>query len=169
MNFLNKVILILLFFFISTQKSFSEQTIRYANVDLIVQETKIGNLMLNKIKKIDQDNIEKLNSFEKEISLAENEIKMKKNIISEDEFNKEVNKLKSKISVFNEEKNLMVKKLNEIKKEQLKIFFDKINPIVQDYMNKNSIDMLLNSKNLFIGNKNLDLTKKLIEEINNKT
>ena len=33
-------------------------------------------------------------------------------------------------------------------------------------MKKNSIDILFNSKNIFIGNKKSDLTKELVEEIN---
>ena len=61
------------------------------------------------------------------------------------------------------------KKLNDTKKNELKIFFDKINPIVQNYMNENSIEILFNSNNIFIGNKDLDLTKKLIDEINSKS
>ena len=61
----------------------------------------------------------------------------------------------------------MVKNFNNIKKKELKILFDKINPIVQNYMDKNSIDIIFNSKNIYIGNKKSDLTKLLIEEINN--
>ena len=61
----------------------------------------------------------------------------------------------------------MVKNFNNIKKKELKILFDRINPIVQNYMDKNSIDIIFNSKNIYIGNKKSDLTKVLIEEINN--
>ncbi len=55
------------------------------------------------------------------------------------------------------------------KKKNFNFFFEKIKPIVQNYMNVNSIEMLFNSKNIFMGNKNSDLTKQLIDEINNKT
>ena len=47
-------------------------------------------------------------------------------------------------------------------------FFKTINPIIQNYMEINSIEIVLNSKNVLIGNKNSDLTKILIEEINSK-
>ena len=168
MKYLIKLVCKIFFFYLFIQNSYSDQNFKYVNIDLLVKETRVGSEMLSKINQIDQENIKKLNLFEEELRTLENEINMKKNIISEEEFNKEVSKLKSKLSIFNEEKNLLVKKLNDTKKNELKIFFDKINPIVQDYMNKNSIELLFNSKNLFIGNKKLDLTKKLIEEINNK-
>ena len=154
-----------IFFFLFIQNSYSDQNFKYVNIDLLVKETRVGSEMLSKINQIDQENIKKLNLFEEELRTLENEINMKKNIISEEEFNKEVSKLKSKLSIFNEEKNLLVKKLNDTKKNELKIFFDKINPIVQDYMNKNSIELLLIIK-LFI-NKKLDLTKEQLK-INNK-
>ena len=62
----------------------------------------------------------------------------------------------------------MVKNFNDIKKKELKIFFDIINPVVQNYMDEKSIDIILNSNNIYMGNKNSDLTKQLIDEINNK-
>ena len=123
--------------------------------------------MIIKINKIDETNIKKLNSFEEELKSIENEIKLKKNIISDQEFEKEINDLKKKIANFNKEKKLMVKNFNEIKKKELRLLFDIINPIVQNYMDKNSIDIIFNSNNIYIGNKKSDLTKQLIEEINN--
>ena len=36
-------------------------------------------------------------------------------------------------------------------------------------MKQNSIEIIFDKKNIFIGNNNLDITKILINEINNKT
>ena len=128
-------------------------------MDQVIKETKIGKKMIIKINKIDETNIKKLNSFEEELKSIENEIKLKKNIISDQEFEKEINDLKKKIANFNKEKKLMVKNFNEIKKKELRLLFDIINPIVQNYMDKNSIDIIFNSNNIYIGNKKSDLTK----------
>ena len=167
MNSLFKTSLIILIFFSIIQISKAEQILKYANMDQVIKETNIGNKMIKKINEIDQENIKKLSSYENELKNIENEIKLKKNIISEQEFEKEINDLKKKIADFNKEKNQMVKNFNNIKKKELKILFDIINPIVQNYMDKNSIDIILNSNNIYIGNKKSDLTNQLIEEINN--
>ncbi len=167
MNYLLKYLSVVIFSLFIFQPTNAEQILKYADMDRILKETNIGSVIINKINELDQKNIKKLNSFEKELKSIENEIKLKKNIISEIEFQKEINVLKKKMSDFNKEKNLMVKNLNDIKNKELKIFFDKINPIIQNYMNKNSIDILLNSNNIYIGNKKSDLTKQLIDEINN--
>ena len=168
MKFFFKIIIIFLFSLSVFQISKAEQILKYANIDQIIKETKIGNKMLKKINNLDQENIKKLNSYEEELKNIENEIKLKKNIISEQELEKEVNDLKKKIANFNKEKNLMVKNFNDIKKKELKIFFDMINPVVQNYMNEKSIDIFFNTNHIFMGNKNSDLTNQLIEEINNK-
>tara|TARA_Y100001970_G_scaffold274732_1_gene374955 strand:- start:329 stop:844 length:516 start_codon:yes stop_codon:yes gene_type:complete len=167
MKLLFKLLLIILLFLSIVQITKAEQILKYANMDQVIKETKIGNEMIIKINELDQENIKKLSSYEKELKSIENEIKLKKNIISEQEFEKEINDLKRKISDFNKEKNLMVKNFNNIKKKELKNLFDIINPIVQNYMDVNSIDIIFNSKNIYIGNKKSDLTKVLIEEINN--
>ena len=168
MNFFLKNILTFCIFILLIQPSYSEQKLKFVNIDLIIKETKIGSQMLDKINKLDQTNINRLNSFEAELKKLEKDIKLKKNILSDLQFEKEVNDLKIKIADYNKKKDLMVKKLNETKKKELQVFFEKINPIVQNYMNINSIEMLFNSKNIFMGNKNSDLTKQLIDEINNK-
>ena len=62
----------------------------------------------------------------------------------------------------------MVKEFSDLKKNELEALFDKINPIIQNYMKENSIEILMNSKNIFIGNINSDLTQVLINEINSK-
>ena len=63
----------------------------------------------------------------------------------------------------------MSKELKITKNNELKIFFDQVNPIIQNYMNNNSIEIIFNSKNIFMGNKKLDLTNQLIIEIDNRT
>ena len=166
MSLILKFIGIIIFILNFTNITYAEQLIKFINVDKIVNETIIGKKLLNKINNLDQNNIEKLKSFEKEIQDRQNNINQKKNIISQQEYEKEVNNLKKKISDFNNQKNKMVKDLNEVKKQELSQFFENIKPIIQNYMNDNSIDMIINSKNIFIGNINSDLTNELINEIN---
>ena len=163
-----KVCIYLILFLNFYKISNAEQSVKFINIDLLVNETNIGSQMLNKIKNLDKENIEKLKSFEKEIKETQEEIKLKKNIISEIEFEKEVNKLNKKILDFDNKKKKMVEELTNIKNKELNMFFENIKPIVQNYMNNNSIDMIINSKNIFIGNKNSDITTDLIEKINFK-
>ena len=78
MKFFFKIIIIFLFSLSVFQISKAEQILKYANIDQIIKETKIGNKMLKKINNLDQENIKKLNSYEEELKNIENEIKLKK-------------------------------------------------------------------------------------------
>ena len=146
----------------------AKQNVAFADIDLIVKNTKIGKLKLDKIGQLNKSNIETLKNFEKEIKIEEDKLNQKKNLISNEEYQKEVNKLKNKIKNFNIKKNEMVNNFKNEKNVELDNLFKIINPIIQEYMKENSIEILLNSKNIFMGRKEIDLTEILIEEINKK-
>ena len=168
MYILKKLTLVIFFLIVSNNLSFASQNVRFADIDLIVQNSEIGKKTLSKIEKINKSNIEKITNFQKQLKDRENEIKIKKNIISEEEFKKEVENLKNQLAEFNKKKDLMVKEFSDLKNDELKALFAKINPIIQNYMKENSIEILMNSKNIFIGNIKADLTQLLINEINSK-
>ena len=163
-----KVCIYLILFLNFCNISNAEQSVKFVNIDLLVNKTKIGNQMLTKIRSLDKKNIEKLKSLEKQIKEKQEEIKLKKNVISEIEFEKEVTNLNKIILDFNNQKKTMVKNLTNIKNKELNLFFEKIKPLVQNYMKENSIDMIVNSKNIFMGNNKSDITNDLIEKINIK-
>ena len=168
MRFFFKVCTYLILFINFYNISNAEQSIKFVNIDLLVNNTKIGNQMLDKISNLDKENIEKLKSFEEQIKNKQEEIKLKKNVISEIEFEKEVTDLNNKILDFNNQKKNMVEELTNIKNKELNLFFKNIKPVVQNYMSENSIDMIVNSKNIFMGNNKSDITNDLIEKINIK-
>ena len=168
MSFFFKICIYLVLFLNFFNTSNAEQSVKFINIDLLVNKTKIGNQMLAKINSLDKENIKKLKSFEKQIKEKQEEIKIKKNVISEIEFEKEVTNLNKKILDFNNQKKSMVEELTNFKNKELNLFFENIKPLVQNYMNENSVDMIINSKNIFMGNNKSDITNDLIEKINIK-
>ena len=60
----------------------------------------------------------------------------------------------------------MVSNFNKEKNQKIKKLFDQMNPIIQNYMDQNSIDILLDKKKIYIGNIGSDITKIVIDEIN---
>ena len=166
-----KLFLKILFIIILSYSScvYASNNLKFINLDKLVQETNLGKIMLDKINTLDKKNIDKLKLFEANLKKLENDIKDKKNIISNSEFENEINLLELKIKEYNKEKNTMVKNLNNFKNKELKIFFQKINPIIRNYMKKNSIEIIFDNKNIFMGNQNSDLTLPLVNAINNNT
>ena len=60
------------------------------------------------------------------------------------------------------------KKFQQTKKNEFDNFLNKIQPILNNYMKENSLNILLDKKNIFIGKSELDITEKIINIINLK-
>jgi outer membrane protein len=148
--------------------SYSDDKIAFIDIDYIIKNSEIGKKMLLDINDLDNKNINNLKKKDNMLKNLETEIINKKNIISDEAYNKEVIAFRKKVVELNEEKNNLVKDFNTYKKKELKIIFDQISPIISNYMDKNSVSIIFDSKNIFMGKVNSDLTKDLLTEINNK-
>ena len=142
MKLLKYFLLFIFVIFNSHSIVYSKESLAFINLDEIIRETNYGKSVLNEINTTNQNNINKLKQMEDEIKLNENELNKKKNIVSNDDFEYELAKLKEKIINFREIKNEITKNFEKQKNLKLNNFFLKINPIIQEYMDEQSIDIL---------------------------
>ena len=164
----NFLIICFTFFFLYPNITLSnDQNIAYLNIDFIIKNSDIGQSVLKKISDLDKKNIKILDERNNELKEKEINLKNKENIISQAAFENEVKQLQKKIKTYNEEKNKMVKDLNEFKNKEINNIFIKIRPILEKYMKEESIDIILNSKNIIIANPKLDITETIIDRVNN--
>ena len=156
----------IIFFFFNTNISLGSGKTAFIDLDFVIKQTNIGKEMLNKVENLNNQNIEKLKLKQEELKAFEDQIKKKQNISSSEEISKEIELLKMKVKQYNDEKNLLVTEFKNFKKKEIELLMRKINPIIQNYMREKSIEILLDSKNVFIGDINSDLTQIIINEIN---
>ena len=155
-------------FFLVINVAQANSNIVYVDIDFLIKNSNIGKASLDKLETINKKNIKKLTDREVELKKNESDLKNKQNIISTDQFNEELNLLKEKIKLYNSEKDKIVSDFNKIKVEEINILMNKFNSVIQAYMNQNSIDVVLDKKNIFIGKVSSDITKIILEEINIK-
>ena len=168
MYFVKRILIIFFFTIFINKISHANEKIVFFDVNVLLNQTNIGLKTLSIINDLNDKNIKTLKNNEKKLKEQENEIKKKQNIISSEELNKEIELLNTNFRNFKVEKDNMVNNYKKIKEKELNNFFDKINPVIQNYMNENSIDILIERKNVFLGKITSDITKNLIAEINNK-
>ena len=168
MKFVKIIYIFIIIFIFNLNLAHSNDKVSFINLDLLIQQTNIGKLILKDIEQINKKNIENLKIKESELKSIEDDIKKKKNIISKDEFENEVIRLRQNIKKFKNYKNKLVSEIENKKNNDIKEFFTKVNPIIQNYMDNNSIDILLERKNVFMSKNSSDITEKLIIEINKK-
>ena len=157
-----------LIFFFNFNTSYSSEKIAFIDLDFVLKNSNIGKSILEDIEKLNNKNINELKKKESELKKNEEEILPKKNILSQEEYKKEVDLLKDKIKKYKLLKDEMVSNFQNKKQTSLKNFFNQINPIIQNYMDENSINILLDRKNVFIGKTDSDITNSIIEKINNE-
>ena len=115
-----------------------------------------------------EDNLKLIKETEKKLIQKDKDIKNTKNIISKIEFEKKIASLNKELNEFNNFRNNLSNNFNSQKIERLNSLFKDINPIIENYMKKNNINILLDKKNIFIGNIDRDITNDIIEIIDQK-
>jgi outer membrane protein len=168
MKFSKKLFLIFIFFLFNIISTNSSEPIAYIDMDFIIKNSEIGKKTLDTIKILNDKNINELKKKEKILKDLESKIISKKNIISKENFDKEVLMFQEKANKFKEDQSKMIDDFNNYKKKELDGILKKISPIINAYMEKKSVKILLDSKNILIGRSNLNLTNEVIKEINEK-
>ena len=155
-----------IFFILFSQNVFAENKIVFIDIDFLMKNSNIGKLSLKKLEELNNKNVNLLKVNEKELKEKENTLLQKKNIISKEEFENEIKILKTQINEFKINKDNMVKDFNTLKVKELNAVLEKFNKKIQEYMSQNSIDIVLNKNNIFIGKVTSDITNDILIEIN---
>ena len=168
MNNSIKILIILFFFLVQTIFCFASENIRYINLDYIIQNTKLGKKVLSNLENIKKDNLEKFKLKENELRSREQDIVNKKNILSKDEFDTKILKLSQDMNIYNSKKQKKIVEFEKNKKNMIDSYLKQINPLIEEYVKKNSIEMVINKNNLFIASKKLDISNDIIQIIDDK-
>ena len=159
---------ILLFLSLFINPVNANDKVSYIDIDFLLSNTLAGKILLNTLKKEEQLKIDKFKSNDLKFKKKEKQILAKKNLISKEDINKELDLLQIEFQKYRKEK---IKEADELKikrNKNIMNFLNIINPIIEKYMTDNSIYMLIDKKNVFIANKKYDITNNLIELIDNQ-
>ena len=162
------ILKISLFFFIFFQSALSDDKIAYLDIDFILSSSNKGMSIIKLLEKTNKENIVKLQEKENLLKEIESDIDKKKNILSEEELNIQIEDLKKKIITFRKEKKKIVADFNDLKQKEISVLMNLINPIITDYIKEKSISIVMDKKNILIGQKSYDITNQILEIVNAK-
>ena len=165
---MNKISFFLFFFLFLNSFNLvkSENNIVILDLNYLFNNSNKGKQIQNELNLVNKENVNILKTMEEEIKKKEIEIKNKQNLISESELNEKIKLYRENINNFNSLKNDLTLKFNENKDKLLNDFFTQVTPIIQDYMKKNSISIIIDKKNIFIAQSNYEITDEILELIN---
>tara|TARA_B100001175_G_scaffold317828_1_gene336762 strand:+ start:2265 stop:2774 length:510 start_codon:yes stop_codon:yes gene_type:complete len=164
-----KLIFILyIFLLFNIQNAFSDENIVYLDVNFIINKSKPAISIIKKIEKIKENETKQLKLTGDKLQKKNDELVKTKNLLSENELKNKVAKLREEIKLFEKKKIDIINNLNKKKTDELNDFLKLINPLIKSYMDKNSIDIVIDKKNIFIAKTDKDITKDILEIINSE-
>ena len=162
-----KLISVLIFLLVSIP-SYSSEKVVYLDVEKIMQNSNAGKSIVAKLKSKRESSISKFKKKEKDIIEKEKKLISKKNVLSKEEFGKEIKNLRDEIISFQKDRNKAFNQITQLRIKASTKLLKKLNPILEDYSKTNSISMIIQKKHIFIGKKEDDITKDILELVNKK-
>ena len=156
----------IIFFLFSSFYTYAE--IVYIDVNYILNSSEVGKSLNIYIKKIRDENLTSFKNIEDKFKKKEKELLAQKNILEKKEFEEKFKILSNEINIYNAEKKSSLNKLNKIKIDNTKKILEILNPIITNYVDKNSISLIIPKKNIIVGKKNLDITDEIVKLLNDK-
>ena len=148
--------------------SYANENIFYIDVNYILENSIVGKSINQQIKTIQNKENENFKIQEKKLIEKEKKLISQKNILDEKQFKIELDKHKKNLSNYRNQKKDFIDNLNKKKTDYFKIVLNSLNPIISKYVEENEISLVLQKKNIIVAKKELDITIKILELLDNK-
>jgi len=161
-------IFVITYLFFGINNSFAENKVVYIDMNKILNSSKVGAFVENELTKQHEAKLENFKTIEEKMKKEEIDLISKRNVLARDEFDKKVKLLNEEAQTYQNERRTwfdeITKKRNTARAEVLKT----LDPILSEYFEKNQVTLMLYKRNIAIGVDELDVTDKIIDELNKK-
>tara|TARA_B100001027_G_scaffold106520_1_gene73348 strand:- start:423 stop:941 length:519 start_codon:yes stop_codon:yes gene_type:complete len=156
------------FFFLVINFSQANENIRFININYIVNNSDVGKTLNNLIEKKNKKFSNELNEIGKVLEEKKNKIIAQKNILKKEEFEKLIKEYEAEVKNFNEKRKNKTNELGNFSAKSKKKILDLLNPLIKDYLQNQSIQILLQKEKIIFGDERLDITQEILKTFNNK-
>ena len=167
MKYLVKIFVVTFFILISTY-AFAEQKIVYIDMKYVLNNSKAGKGAQDYLTKSFKENQKKFSNQQEELKKEEADLLGKKNVLSKEDYTKKADSLRKKVIDYQSARRAAVDKIAKQRKDAREELLNQINPILETYTKENNITLILDKKNLIMGDSDLDITNTIIEKLNTK-
>ena len=161
-----KFLIIYFVLLVSTLCQAEEQKIVYLNVDKIMQQSTAGKSIKKQLENLYNNNLEKFKKNDEILKNKEKKLIAQKNILSQEDFQKELSNLRKEIVKFQKEQVKARDDINKLRIGATNKLISKLSPILQEYAKKNSVSLILQKKNIVMGKKEIEITDEILEITN---
>ena len=157
---------LILFFFLFSGISQSNETIKFIDINYIVNNSDAGKA-LNKIIESKTKTIETdIQNLAKKLEDKKKKIVSQKNILKKEELDKLVLNYEKELKSFENFRKKKNGDFNKFRIESSKKILDLLNPIITNFLKNESIKILLQKEKILFADDELDITKEILEQFN---
>ena len=165
MKYSLKVVLI---FFLLFGFSSANENIRFVDINYIVNNSTSGKKLNQVIESKNKKIISELNNLGKKLKEKKDKIVKQKNILKKDELDKLIKDYEIEVKKFEEIRKKKRDNFNNFSINSKKKIIDMLNPLITNYLQKESIQLLLQKDKIIFGDDKLDITKEILKIFNEK-
>ena len=159
---------ILLFFFLLFGVSTANENIRFVDINYIVNNSTSGKKLNQVIESKNKKIISELNNLGKKLKEKKDKIVKQKNILKKDELDKLIKNYEIEVKKFEEIRKKKRDNFNNFSINSKKKIIDLLNPLITNYLQKESIQLLLQKDKIIFGDDKLDITNEILKIFNEK-
>ena len=140
----------------------------YLDFKYILNSSDAGKKAQDFLKSTLESGLKNISKKEKQLVEEEKKIIGQKKVISQDEYKKKVSALREKVLNLQKERNNLLESVAKNRAKAKEVLLKNLNPIVKDYMIEKKIRMVVDKKSLLLADDKLDITKDIMNLLNQK-
>ena len=165
MKYIVKLFVVTLLVLVSTH-AFADHKVVYLDMKYILNNSKAGKGAQDYLQKTFKENQKKFSNKEKELKEEEADLLKNKTVLSKEEYQKRTDNLRKKVIDYQSQRRSSLDKISKQRAEARKKLIEKLDPILDKYINENSISLVVDKKNIVMGSKELDITNIIVDLLN---
>ena len=166
MKNLFKIFILISIFCLPLQKNLQASDIYFIDYSKVMNESVAGKKAQDTLKKLLNNSNKKFNESAKKLKSEENKIISQKNALSKEEYKKKADGLRKKVFELNKERERSIREVAAKRKKAGDEMLKNLNPILGKYMKENNITLVIDKKNVLMGDKKFEITSQIIEILN---
>ena len=166
MKKLLKLISILIITLLFAQQNSFANDVYFIDYSKVMNESNAGKKAQDTLKKLLSSSNKKFNETAKKLREEENKLISQKNVLDKEEYKKKAEALRKKVFNLNKERQDKIKNIALKRKKAGDEMLKNLNPILGKYMEENNITVVIDKKNVLMGNKKYEITSQIIEILN---
>jgi len=144
----------------------AEQKVAYLDMKFVLNNSKAGKGAQDFLQKSFKENQKKFIDQENTLKKQENDLLKKKVILSKNEYQGKTDELRKKVIDYQSQRRASLDKITNQRAVARQDLLKKLDPIIISYIEENGISLVIDKKNIIMGNTDLDITNIIIEKLN---